>query len=144
MNRERLTKIISLTWPEPLSEKEMDCLYEPEYLTQPLNESYLDKCLCFDCKKHGLIFLRGELSCVGVWFYFKSSRFEKIMVTVNYSYDGWERKIYNYVLANPRYTDSDRFGKKSITQAANTVKGDADLVRYFNRLYKRFECPVLE
>ena len=146
MTREHLTKILKTVSPDSVCEENIDVLYEPTYSKICINESELQngfsKMLTFDYNKCGMIFISGEISCSGIKIRFKTERFQEITVVIMYDY--LSRQIYNSVLAMPKYTDYDMLGKSSISQAATKIKSDKDIIKYFNRLYKRFECPVLK
>lgn len=145
MTKEFLLKIMKASFNIDVKDDFFNRLYEPEYYTQPIDEyklkSYCSNALTFDYNLFDLIFVKGEVSCTGLTFQFRSDRFEKILVSV--FYDSFEKKIYNSVLAIPKYTENDYLDRKSINQRSRKVKSNSDLKKVFNDLYKRFECPVI-
>jgi hypothetical protein len=126
MTKDFLRKILKASFKQEVKEDFFLRLYEPEYYTQPIDELklnlYCPNALAFDYKQFNLVFIKGEVSCTGLTFEFRSERFEKIKVVLFYDY----------------------FGRKSIFQKGRKVKSSSDLKRVFNDLYKRFECPILD
>ncbi len=146
MTEKYLLKILKEAFIIDIKEDFFKRLYEPEYYIQPIDENKLKKhcpdALVFDYKLFNFEFMKGEISCTGLTFEFCSDRFERIFVQV--FYDSLERKIYNSVLAMPKYTEKDYRGKLSISQRGRTIKSNTDVKRMLNYLYKRFECPSIK
>jgi hypothetical protein len=124
-----------------INQEQFDSFYEPNYEHLTLQEIDAQKFLMFDYKKNEMIFKRGKIDCTGIVFNFIHPNFHDIRVTVFAS--GRPLKIYNYVLAIPKYTLNDFKGKKSIKQTALKVKSNKDLQRVFKKLKERFECPLV-
>ncbi len=145
MTEHHLKKILKETVSSFSDNNFFERLYAPEYLVQQVDEchfnSYMKKALCFDYKRHNLEFVLGTISCAGVTIILKSERFEKIVVQI--FYDFHKKEIINYVLAHPKYTAFDWIDKKQISHKSNKVTSDRTLINYFNRMYQKFECPIL-
>lgn len=126
-------------------EKEFRRLFSPEYVVHKMNQNnflMLNKsAICFDWIENGFEFVEGSVSCTGIEIIFKNEWFRKISVFPMYEYR--TGKIYNQVLAIPDYTENDRAGKKKITQSSHIVRSQKDLERYFKKLFKRFDCPLI-
>lgn len=119
-------------------------LFEPEFHTFNIGENqlrYIQDGILFDYKSFDFEFVSAEITCTGIWLEFKSKRFEYIKVNPVFDYS--KNRIVNYVLCRPKYTDWDWIGKKSIAQNSVTITSDRQLKKYIEKLYKRFECPVL-
>ena len=144
MTREHLEKILYEIFGFKHVDETINRLYAPEYVIQEIDEGrllHIKSALVFKHWEHGLTLKSGRISCSGVEFLFSHSRFERVQVNV--FYDFIKSAIYNTVLAIPQYTQKDWAGGNRISQQANTVRNGKELERYFNRLYKRFECPEL-
>lgn len=145
MTKTHLRKIIDTVISPSTLDEAFNTLYEPDFKTEYINATRLDhikkKALCFDYLNSGFEFVSGSLSCTGLQLVFKNHCLERILVNV--FYDSSTKQIYNSVLAIPKYTTADYYGKKSINQRANTIRSDKDLQRYLKKIYNKFECPIL-
>lgn len=145
MNKNHLEKILKCAFGNLFTDAFFDRLYEPEYYSQPIDEyrlnRYAKNLLTFDYKKFGFQFVDGSISCSGVIINFKSERFERIMVSVFYDVD--KMTCYNSVLAVPKYTHNDYIGRKSISQRGHNIRSGKQLKTYIDKLYRIFECPIL-
>lgn len=142
MTKEHLIRIVNCINSFHLSQQEFDSLFTSNYNGLPIHIDNVDTYLLFNHQENGMAFKKGRIGCSGVFLDFSHSRFENINVQVLYDY--FDRKIYNSVLATPKYTDSDWKGKKRIAQIASKVKCNKDMQKIFARMYKRFECPTLK
>ena len=141
MTQEHLIKIINEIKELQITQEKFDSLYTTNRDGLPISEQVAKSCTLFDCDKNEMTYKRGNISASGIVLEFSHLQFPDINVTVGYDY--LEKRLYNFVLASPRYTEYDWVGKKSIRQSSTKVRSDKELQRLFNRLKKRFECPIV-
>lgn len=141
MTQEHLIKIINEIKELRMTKNEFDSLYDSNKDGFSISEEVAKCCILFDYKKNEMTYKRGIISASGINLEFRHLQFPDINVTVGYDY--LKNSLYNFVLASPRYTEYDWLGKKSIRQSSTKVSSDKDLKKLFNRLKKRFECPVV-
>lgn len=145
MTKDYLYKILTNVTDLKITDVFFDSLFEPCYEKHPIDEyrlnTYLKPALSFDYKANGFEFISGKIACTGLTFEFKHERFPKIRVSV--MYDSFRKKVFNYVLCMPTYTENDRTNKNGvITQKGRKINNNSDLKRYVNDLYKKFDCPL--
>lgn len=144
MTRRNLEYILQKIMPIIPDSFALERLYEPEYKVFNIGENqlkYIQNGILFDYKSFDFEFVYGEITCTGIWLNFKHQRFENIKV--NPVFDYTRNRIINYVLCRPKYTDYDWIGKKSIAQNSATITSNKQLKSYIEKLYSRFECPIL-